>query len=341
MKAVVFQAPGRVSVEDRPEPVIEAPGDAIVRVTMTAVCGSDLLPYTGRRPRQAGAGMGHEVCGVVTAVGEGVTRVKPGDRVVSPFSIACGGCFYCKQGLLSACETRQIYGLELPGAQAEYVRVPNADATLEAIPDGVPDEQAVFLADLLSGVYAGLQTAGIKAGTSVAVVGCGPTGLAALLLARTMGAGRVFALDHHAYRLDAASKLGATPISGSDAQAAIRNATDGRGVDIAVEAVGKAEALSAAADLVRPWGTLLNLGLGIEEEATFPIGRLAQRRVRFVPGYGPAVKNYMTPLARMMQRGVIDPTPLISHTLPLTEAPRAYELASKREDGALKILLRP
>ena len=119
MKSVVFEAPGRVTVEDRPEPAIEAPGDAIVRVTMTAVCGSDLLPYTGRRPRQAGTSMGHEVCGVVTAVADGVTRVKPGDRVVSPFSIACGGCFYCKQGLLSACETRQIYGLELPGAQAE------------------------------------------------------------------------------------------------------------------------------------------------------------------------------------------------------------------------------
>src|SRR3954469_8303313 len=252
MKAVVFQAPGRVSVEDRPEPVIEAPGDAIVRVTMTAVCGSDLLPYTGRRPRQAGAGMGHEVCGVVTAVGEGATRVKAGDRVVSPFSIACGGCFYCKQGLLSACETRQLYGLDLPGAQAEYVRVPNADASLEAIPDGVPDEQAVLLADLLSGVYAGLQTAGIKAGSSVAVVGCGPTGLTAVLLAKTMGAGRIFALDHHAYRLEAASKLGATAVESAEA---IRAATDGRGVDIGVEAVGKAEALASAAELVRPYGT--------------------------------------------------------------------------------------
>jgi threonine dehydrogenase-like Zn-dependent dehydrogenase len=338
VKSVVFQAPGRVSVEDRPEPVIEAPGDAIVRVTMTAVSGSDLLPYTGRRPRQAGSGMGHEVCGMVTATGSGVTRVKVGDRVVSPFSIACGGCFYCKQGLLSACETRQLYGLDLAGAQAEYVRVPNADASLETIPEGVPDEQAVFLADLLSGVYAGLQTAGIKAGSSVAVVGCGPTGLTALLLARTMGAGRVFASDHHAYRLDAATKLGATPVDNGQA---IRDATEGRGVDIAVEAVGKAEALAFAADLVRPYGTLLNLGFGIEDEASFPIGRLAARRIRFVPGYGPAVKNYMTPLARMLQRGVIDPSPLVSHILPLSEAPRAYELAAKREDGALKILLKP
>lgn len=338
MKSVVFQAPGRVSVEERPEPELEAPGDAIVRVTMTAVCGSDLLPYTGRRSRQAGAGMGHEVCGVVTAIAGGVTRVKLGDRVVSPFSIACGGCFYCKQGLLSACETRRLYGLDLPGTQAEYVRVPNADASLEAIPDGVPDGQAVFLADLLSGVYAGLQTAGIKAGSSVAVIGCGPTGLTALLLARTMGAGRVFAMDHHAYRLDVASKLGATPVEGADA---IRSATEGRGVDIAVEAVGTADALASAADLVRPYGTLLNLGFGIEEEAPFPIGRLSQRRVRFLPAYGPAVKNYMAPLARMMQRGVIDTSPLVSHTLPLSEAPRAYELAAKREDGALKILLKP
>src|SRR5262245_15034444 len=127
MKAVVLQAPGRISVEERPNPEIEAPGDAIVRVTMTAVCGTDMLSYTGRRPRPVGSTLGHEVCGVVTQTGSGVTRIKAGDRVVSPFSSACGGCFYCKQGLLSACESRQLYGLELAGAQAEYVRVPNAD----------------------------------------------------------------------------------------------------------------------------------------------------------------------------------------------------------------------
>jgi threonine dehydrogenase-like Zn-dependent dehydrogenase len=278
---------------------------------------------------------------VVEQAGEGVTSVKPGDRVVSPFSIACGGCFYCKQGLLSACETSQIYGRDLPGAQAEYVRVPNADATLECIPEGVADEQAVFLADLLSGVYAGLQTAGLKAGSSIAVVGCGPTGLTALLLARTMGAGRVFALDHHAYRLEAAARLGAMAIDNAGSAAAVRAATGGRGVDVGVEAAGTVDALAAAADLLRPAGTLLNLGFGLEEEAPFPIGRLALRRARVVMAYGPAVKNYMGPLARMLQRGVIDPAPLVSHTLPLDEAPRAYEMAAKREDGALKILLKP
>ena len=243
MKAVVFQAPGRVNVEDRAEPVIEAPGDAVVRVTMTAVCGSDLLPYTGRRPRHAGAGMGHEVCGVVTAVGDGVTRVKAGDRVVSPFSIACGGCFYCKQGLLSACETRQIYGIELTGAQAEYVRVPNADAALELIPKGVPDEQAVFLADLLSGVYAGLQTAGIKAGTAAVLV-------AGRLVwrrysARTMGAGR-FALDHTP--IASPPRRNSARRRSARREAAIRSATDG-GAATSPSRRSEAEALSAAADL--------------------------------------------------------------------------------------------
>jgi threonine dehydrogenase-like Zn-dependent dehydrogenase len=340
MQAVSLQA-RRVTVEDVPTPTLTSPTDAIVRVTTTAICGTDVLAFMGRTQHVPG-GAGHEVVGVIEEAGPGVERVKVGQRVVSPFSIHCGGCFYCKKGLLSTCERRQVYGLDLPGAQSEYVLVPNADAVLEPLPDDLPDEKAIFLSDLLTGVYAGLQTAGAKAGESICVVGAGPTGLATVLMARTLGAGRVFAVDPHDYRLEAAAKLGAETLNArADVLAALREATEGRGVDIAVEAVGKAAALAQAATYVRPWGTLLALGFGIEPEARFPVGRLAARRVRMLPAYEPAVKNYMAPVLQMLRRGVIDPTPLISHTLPLSEAPRGYEMMAKRTDGALKVLLKP
>ncbi|HLF77363.1 MAG TPA: alcohol dehydrogenase catalytic domain-containing protein [Dehalococcoidia bacterium] len=341
MKAVVFHAPGQVAVEDRPEPGIESPGDAIVKVSLAPVCGSDLVAYRGRSPGRRQPGItGHEFVGTISAVGDDVRRLQVGQRVVSPFSVWCGGCFYCKQGLLSACERRAVFGLQLPGAQAEYVRVPNADAVLEALPDALSDDKAAFLSHILTGVYGGLRQAGVKAGDSIAVVGCGPTGLATILMARAMGAGLIFALDHHNYRLGVAESLGARAL-GEDAQAVLLAATGNRGADIAVEAVGRVEALMRASDLTRPWGTLLSLSFGMEDDAGFPIGRLAQRRVRFLPAYGPAVKNYMAPVINMLSRGIIDPSPLVSHTLPLSDAPRAYELLHERTDGVLRIVLQP
>lgn len=342
MKAVIFHAPGTISVEERPAPAIEAPGDAIVRVSLTAICGHDVLTYRGQRQREPGS-IGHEIVGTVSAIGEGVGRLAAGQRVVSPASVSCGGCFYCKQGLLTACERLRFFGHHLPGAQAELVRVPNADAGLEPLPTDLEDEKAIFLADTLSGAYAGLQMADLKAGESVAVLGCGPTGLCAQLVARSMGAGQVFAIDRHAYRLAAAAKAGmvALDLDKADISASITAATGGRGVDLAVEAVGSAAALGQAAALVRPWGRLLSLGHGIEAEASFPIGRLTARHVRLIPASFPPAKNYIAPLAKMLAHGVIDPGPVASHVLPLTEAARGYELMANRQDGALKVLLRP
>jgi len=322
---------------------IEAPGDAVVRVTTTAICGSDLLPYRGRTQRAPGSTIGHEFVGIVEDVGPEVTALAPGARVVSPFSIWCGGCFYCKQGLLSACEQGAVFGVRIPGGQAEYVRVPNAGAVLEPLPEGLSDESAVFLSHPLTGIYAALQMAEIKAGESVAVLGCGPTGLCAQLLARTMGAARVFAVDHHADRLAAAERLGCIPLDfdSDDVGARIRAATGGRGADLVIEAVGTAAAVASGAGLARPWGTLLSITLGVEPEATFPIGRLTGRRVRLLPAYAPAVKNYMAPVMKMLTRGLLDPSPIVSHVLPLADAARGYELMAKRAEGALKVLLRP
>ncbi|MPZ48236.1 MAG: alcohol dehydrogenase catalytic domain-containing protein [Dehalococcoidia bacterium] len=341
MKAVLFHGPGRLSVEDVAEPRLEEATDAIVKVSLAAICGSELPSYRGLIERTPG-GIGHEFVGTVSAIGEGVKRVQVGQRAVSPGSVACGGCFYCKQGLLTGCERFQAFGRHLPGAHAEYVRVPNADAMLEALPDGLPDEKAIFAAGLLTGVYAALTSVGLKAGDSVAVVGCGPTGLSAQLMARTMGAGQVFAIDHHGYRRDAAAKLGATPIDGDGIAAKIKAATGGRGADIAIEAVGTAEALAEAAGLARRWGALLSLGTELDKKPVlFPIGNLVGEHVRLAPAGSPPVKNYMAPVIKMLTGGVIDPAPIITHTLALSEAPRGFEMIAARRDSVLKVALKP
>jgi threonine dehydrogenase-like Zn-dependent dehydrogenase len=342
VKAVRFQAPGRLSVDDVEEPRLEEPTDAIVKVTLTAICGSELPAFRGLVEREPG-GIGHEFVGSVSAVGEGVRRIAVGQRVVSPFSVACGGCFYCKQGLLTACERFQTFGRHLGGSQAEYVRVPNADAMLEPLSPSLPDDKALFAADLLTGVYAALTLAGIRAGDSVAVVGSGPTGLAAQIMARAMGAGQVFATDHHDYRLEVSAKLGTTAMkSGRDVPDRVKAATGGRGVDVSVEAVGTAEALADASSLARRWGTLLSLGTELDKKPViFPIGDLTGEHIRLVSAGSPPVRNYMAPVLKMLSGGVLDPAPIISHRLPLSEAPRGFEMTSARSDGALKVLLTP
>ncbi|HXH23239.1 MAG TPA: alcohol dehydrogenase catalytic domain-containing protein [Dehalococcoidia bacterium] len=344
MKAVVFKGQGHVAVEERPAPRIEEPTDAIVRVSMAAICGTDVRVLQGRIPGAPDAIIGHEFCGVIEDVGPEVTGLKPGERVVSPFSVFCGGCFYCKKGLLTACERRQVYGFgALGGAQAEFVRVPSATAVLEKLPDAITDTQAAFLSDILPGTFAGLQLAGLAAGDSVAVVGCGPTGVCTQLLARAMGAATVIGIDRHASRLAAAERLGSAAVSmeSGDPLSRVRGATGGRGADLAVEATGTLAGLVAASALARPWGTLLSLGVGIERAGEFPAGSLAGRHVKLVPAGIPPVKNYIEPLMKMLANGVIDPSPIATHILPLEEAPRGYDLMAGRRDGALKVLLKP
>ena len=344
MKAALFDAPGIIRVDEVAQPTIEQPGDAVVRVTLSAIGGGDVAAYAGTTtPHRPAGGIGQEFVGVVESVGDGVSRFKVGERVVVPYCISCGGCFYCKQGLQSLCDSVQTYGVDLPGAQAEYVRVPNADSMLERLPDALTDTQAIFLAHLLSGPYAGFVDAGMQAGESVVVIGSGATGLSAQLLARTMGAGTLIAIDHHDDRLAVAGELGAVPLKldGDALISTVQSFTGGRGADIVVEAVGSALALSQAVDLVRVSGRVLSLGTGIQDTANYPIGRLAAKHARFIPGGRPSVKNHMPTLSRMIARGVLDPSPLVSHTLPLSDAPRAYELLKLRQDRAIKVLLTP
>jgi alcohol dehydrogenase len=342
LKAVTYKAPGQVAVEETAEPRIEQAEDAVVRVTMAAISGTDVRQAAGRFGTAAGQPLGHEFVGVVESVGDGVKRLQPGQRVIAPAVLFCGGCFYCKKGLLSACERRQRFGRGgLGGAQAGLVRVPRADAVLQPIPGSISDTNAVLLSDLLTGPFAGLKLAGLKPGDAVAVVGSGPTGLAVQLLAHTMGAGRVVALDHNGYRRDAAKRLGSTVASNGDARAAIDAVTAGRGADIAIEATGTVEGLAAAAALSRPAGSLLSLGIGIEAGGGFPITSLTDRGVRLIAAGATPVRNYFADVANLIGRGILDPAPLVSHTLSLDEAPRGYEMMARRSDGALKVLLKP
>ncbi|MCH7719357.1 MAG: zinc-binding dehydrogenase, partial [Chloroflexi bacterium] len=231
----------------------------------------------------------------------------------------------------------------LGGAQAELVRVPNADAMLESLPDEVSDVQAGFLSDVLPGAFAGLELGGVRPGHVVAVVGCGPTGLCAVLSARAMGAATVVAVDHHPERLEAARAAGALAVDrdSEDAAARVRELTEGRGADVAVEATGTAEGVTAALELVRPWGTLVTLGIFLGAAPEFPLSSLLLRHVTLKPAGVPPVKLYIPRLIRLIAEGLLDPTPLAKPLLPLSEAPRGYELMAKRRDGAIKVLLRP
>jgi threonine dehydrogenase-like Zn-dependent dehydrogenase len=333
-----------VELKDVPQPQIEEPTDALVRITMSAICGTDLQILSGQIPVPAGAVLGHEFVGVVEEVGSAVQRLKPGQRIVSPFSTSCGDCYYCRTGLLTMCLERQFFGFgQIGGAQAEWVRVPMAESTVELLPDEISDQQAVFLSDVLPGALASLEGGGIKAGDVVAVVGCGPTGLCAQLCARLFGPALVLAVDHHPYRLVKARGLGSIPIDfdHEDVAARVRDYTDGRGADVVIEAVGKAAAVGAALALLRPWGTLVTMGLIMEPSLELPLRDFNLRHLTWRASPVPPVKNYIPRLISLIVRKALDPSPIVSHVLPLNEAPRGYQLIAAREDKALKVLLKP
>ena len=344
MRAVTFQEPGRVELREVPDPRIEQPGDALVRVTTSAICGTDIRIFWGTIPVPTGAALGHELVGVVEEVGEAVRRVRPGQRVVSPFSTSCGRCYWCQKSLLTNCPERQFFGVgQLGGGQAERVRVPLADSTLELLPDSVTDTQAAFLSDVLPGALASAEAAAIQPGVVVAVVGCGPTGLCAVLCAQLFGPSLVMAIDHHVDRLAKARELGALPLD-FDRQkylARVQEATDGRGADVVIEAVGKAQALDLALELLRPRGTLVTMGLHMDLDFPFPLRDFSFRQLTWRSSPLPPVKNYIRRLIELIEGGRLDPSLIASHVLPLAEAPRAYQLMAEREDGALKVLLKP
>jgi threonine dehydrogenase-like Zn-dependent dehydrogenase len=346
MRALVLHGPNDVRVESVPDAALSDARSALVRVTRASICGSDLHLYHGTVPSVAGTIVGHECVGIVEEVGSDVRRFKRGDRVIVPGVIGCGDCEPCRRGYVVGCVNwfQKVYGvsLELPGAQAEALHVPHADANLLPSPSDLSDEQLLFLTDILPTGYYAAENAEIAPGKTVAVVGCGPVGLFAVLSAQLFGPARVLAIDKVPHRLELARKLGAAPIDASmlDPRTAIFEATDGQGADAVIEAVGLPDTVQIAFDLVRVGGVVSVVGVLLQPDFPFPMGTAFMKDLTFRIGLV-NVPRFAPILLPLIRSGRIDPTALISHRLPLDEGRRAYEMFDKKQDGCLKVALTP
>ncbi|MEP6475676.1 MAG: alcohol dehydrogenase catalytic domain-containing protein [Actinomycetota bacterium] len=346
MRAVVFDGVGRVRVDVVSDPVVEEPGDAVLRLTCAAICGSDLHFFHGKAPMSPGEGIGHEAVGVVEEVGDAVTRFAPGDRVVVAFDIVCGACWFCERGQTQLCEDFRnlgagAFGGGLAGAQAERLRVPVADVNLLGIPHGVTDEAAVFVGDVLTTGWYAASIAGIGPQDTVAVVGVGPVGYCTVQAALTRGPRQVLALDRDPARLALAAAAGAVPIdvTARHPVTAVAEVTGGRGADIVIEAVGHPDAFDTAADVARRGATVVVVGMYTGETVSMQLGVWWARAIdlRF-SGVCPVHAWWEGAMAEL-EAGRLDPMPLVSHRLPLAQAAHGYDLFDRRE--ATKVLLVP
>jgi 2-desacetyl-2-hydroxyethyl bacteriochlorophyllide A dehydrogenase len=344
MRAVTFQEPGRVEIEERPDPEPLAPDDAVVRVEATGVCGSDLHIYHGRVQVEQGFTLGHEYVGEVVAAGDGVTSVAVGDRVLGTFHTACGLCFFCRRGVFVKCDEARVFGHgstlgSLQGTQADAALVPRANLTLRRVPDGLSDGAALFAGDVMGTGYHAIVASGLRPGDSCAVVGLGPVGLCAVMAARAAGAAQVFAIDTVEDRLETARGLGATPLHATeeDVRRAVTGATERRGVDVAVDAVGHAPVLDLCCRLTRKAGTVSVIGV-YAERAELHMGVLWLKGLNLVSGQANVMAHLDSVLA-LLSSGRLDVTPLLSSEMKLEDAADAYAAYDRRE--ALKIVLRP
>jgi threonine dehydrogenase-like Zn-dependent dehydrogenase len=346
MRAVVFEAAGRVRVDDVPEPELREPRDAIVRVARAGICGSDLHFLHLKTPIEPGEVLGHEAVGVVESVGRDVAAFGPGDRVVVAFHIACGRCWFCRRGETGLCEDFRNLGAGafsggLAGTQAERVRVPNAEQNLLPVPPEIDDERAVFLGDVLTTGYYAASLVAPRPDETIAVVGAGPVGFCAVQSLRALGAERIVVLDREPDRLALAEAAGAIPIdvTARNPHMALATLTDDRGADGVLEAVGSLEAFETAVDVVRRGGRIVIAGIYAGETAEIALGVYAARGldVRFA-GICP-VHTFWERARDALADGRVDPLPLVSHRLPLNDAARGYDLFDRHE--ATKVLLEP
>ncbi|KAF2267850.1 GroES-like protein [Lojkania enalia] len=338
MKAVVFKGPGQVIVEDRPVPKIQDPGDIIVKVEKTAICGSELHVYRGHQPSDTGFIMGHEFTGYVEELGTDVKTLKKGDRIVSPFTISCGECFYCKQGFSSRCERCLLFGSKvLDGGQAEYVRVPLADSTAVKAPDGVYDEALVLMADIFPTGYFAAQNAfkefspeQIEAST-VVLIGCGPVALCALVNLMDFKPKHLLAVDSIPSRLELAKSLGAEPWNfqtdreGLDKR--VKELTNGRGADVVVEVVGLSPALKMGFELLRPWGVISSVGVH-NGEIPWSGNQAYGKNLRIQMGRCPVRSIFPEALAKLKQKQDLLGS-MADKIMPLAQAVEGYELFDK------------
>jgi threonine dehydrogenase-like Zn-dependent dehydrogenase len=345
MKALVFRGHGDVKIAEVPKPGIKGSRDVLVRVTLGAVCGSDLHILHGHTPMNEGAVLGHEFVGVVEDAGREVNRFKPGDRVVSSFFTSCGHCALCRKGWFNQCVEKATFGHGeyfggLGGGQAEYVVVPNADNTMEPIPAGMSDEQAIFVGDILATGFFGAERAEIKPGDVVAVVGAGPVGLMATMSAQLFGPSRTFVIDMVDSRLEVAQELGGIPINSKESHPvqAIEAETGGVGADSSIECVGLLAAVDTAIHCVRGGGTISMVGVPSATAADFPYMRMWLKSLTFRAGWC-NVQKYMRPLLDLIAAGRLQPETIISHRMKLEDAEEAYRMFDARE--ATKIVLTP
>jgi threonine dehydrogenase-like Zn-dependent dehydrogenase len=389
MKALCWHGKGDVRVETVPDPKIQNPRDAIIKVTSTAICGSDLHLFDGYMPTmKSGDILGHEFMGEVVELGSAVTNLKKGDRVVVPFTMACGSCFFCKRQLFSCCDESNpnhkmaeevmghspsgLFGYShmlggFSGGQAEYVRVPYADVGPFKVPDGLPDEKVLFLTDIFPTGYMAAEQADIEPGETVAIWGCGPVGQFAMQSAWLFKAGRVIAIDCVPERLAMAKRLGRAEVIDfmkADVYGTLQEMTKGRGPDRCIDAVG-AEAhgwgsLQAIADRVKTSTGLATDRPSSLRQAIFncrkggtvsvpavysmvdqmPMGAFINKSLVMKTGQT-HVHRYLKPLMERIQRAEIDPSAIITHRLPLADAPKGYKTFRDKADGCIKVILKP
>lgn len=361
MRGLVFHGNGDVRVDEVPDPEILAPTDAVVRVTMAAICGSDLHVLKAGEAFQfpVGSRLGHEFLGIVEEVGPEVRTVRPGDRVLVAVGVSCGECVYCRDGLRSACVRFSMFGWAprlwahggvVQGGQSEFARVPLADTTLVPVPESLraADEQdrLLPLIDVMSTAWHGLVTARTRPGDDVVVIGDGAVGLSAVHGARAMDAERIICLGHHQDRLDIARTLGATHVVTSRDPAEIREAvravTDGQGAHTVVDTVSNTESMAAAHAAVRAGGSIACLGMDHFMGKTPELNWFDQfvRNITVTGGLVPC-GLYLPTLLELSEKGRIDPRPMLTTTLSLDDAPEGYRLMSERAPGVVKVALRP
>lgn len=361
MKGLTFQGPQDVRVEDVDEPSIVEPTDALVRVTMAGICGSDLHIFNAGAAFgfPEGSRLGHEFIGTVEEVGREVTGVKPGDRVLSSCSVACGECTWCREGLASSCVRWSMFGWAprtwqhggaVEGGQSQFIRVPLADTTLLPIPEALADagrEASLLpLVDVMSTGWHGLTSAGAAPGQSVVVIGDGAVGLAGVHGATAKGAERIVALGHHADRLARAATLGATLTVDSRDDEEIRQLvmehTGGEGAHVVIDSISSPGSMATAHATVRPGGTIACLGMDHFMGSTPAINWFDQfvRNISVTGGLVPGPR-YIPELLQLVQAGTLDPAPMLSHRMPLTEAAEGYRLMAARAEGVTKVALTP
>jgi alcohol dehydrogenase len=344
MKALVYHGPGQRGWDDVDDPTIIDPTDIVVRIDTSTICGSDLHILKGDVPETTpGTVLGHEAVGTVQEIGAGVSTVAVGDRVLLSCISACGHCCYCKEARYGQClgGGGWVFGHVIDGLQAEYARVPFADNSVFKVPEGLTDEQVLFLADILPTAYeVGVLNAKISPGDIVAIVGAGPIGLAAMLTAQLFTPGRIVAIDLADRRLESAGKFGAdTTINNGreDALAQIMELTDGLGADVALEAVGLSDTFELACELIRPGGRVANIGVH-GHPATLHLEKLWTRDVTVTTGL--VDTNTIPRLMKLVGDGRLDPTVFATHHFALEDTMSAYDtFADASNTAALKVVL--